>query len=324
MEHLGQNTMQAVALDRFGGLETLMLRTLPVPSIEPDDVLIRVEVAGVGEWDPFEREGGYAAMLGTEPSFPYVLGSEGSGTVVTVGEYVDRFKPGDQVYALGFLNPKGGFYAEYAVVNAAYVSLIPATLTIEQAGVMGGVGTTALRGLDDTLRLQHGESVLIFGASGGVGHLAVQLAKRMGARVLAIASGNDGVVLVERLGADAVIDGRTDDVLAAAREFAPNGLDTALLTAGGNVAERAVLRIRNGGRIAYPYGIQPEPSARPDVQCSGYYGSPDADIIRRLNALVEADPFEVQIAQTFPLAQVVEAHHALDTHYLGKLALRVQ
>ncbi len=95
--------------------------------------------------------------------------------------------------------------------------------------------------------------------------MAVQLAKRMGARVLAIASGNDGIALVERLGADAVIDGHTDDGLAAARRFAPSGLDTVLLTAGGSVAEQAVLGIRDGGRVAYAYGIQPQPSVRPNV-----------------------------------------------------------
>jgi NADPH:quinone reductase len=316
--------MQAVALDAFGGVETLILQTLPVPSIGPDDVLIRVDVAGVGEWDPFEREGGYAEMLGIEPSFPYVLGSEGAGVVVAVGAQVDRFKPGDQVYAVGFLNPSGGFYAEYAALNADLVSFIPTTVTVEQAGVMGGVGTTALRGLDDTLRLQPDESILIFGASGGVGHLAVQLAKRMGARVLAVASGNDGVSLGEALGADAVIDGHTDDVLAATRRFAPNGLDRVLLTASGDVAEQAMLGVRDGGRVAYPYGIHPEPRLRPNVQLSGYYGSPDADIIKRFNGLIEAGPFEVHIARTFPLAQVAEAHRVLTSHYLGKLALRVR
>jgi len=91
---------------------------------------------------------------------------------------------------------------------------------------------TALRGLDDTLALKPGESVMIFGASGGIGHLAVQLARRMGARVFAVASGSDGVALVKRLDADAVVDGYKDDIAAAARQFAPKGLDAALITFG--------------------------------------------------------------------------------------------
>ncbi len=317
------DTMRAIAIDRFGGAEVLALRTLPRPNIGPDEVLIRVAVAGVGEWDPFEREGGYATLLGLPARFPYVLGSEGAGTVVAIGEHVSRFREGDQVYALGFLNPKGGFYAEYAAVGADYVSFLPGKLTAEQAGVMGGVGITALRGLDDTLRLQHGESVLIFGASGGVGHMAVQLAKRMGARVLAVASGDDGVALVERLGADAAVDGRKEDVLAAARAFAPDGLDAALLTAGGDAAAKAMLALREGGRVAYPGGVQPEPQARATVQCSGYNGEPDLDIITRLNRLIESGPFDVHVARAFPLAQAAEAHLALGSHHIGKFALRV-
>src|SRR5512138_1120330 len=110
--------MQAAAIDRFGGVDTIKLQTLPVPEVGPDEVLIHVESAGVGVWDPFEREGGFAEMFGTKPKFPYVLGSEGAGTVANVGERVRRFKPGDRVYAAALMNPKGGFYAEYAVVAA--------------------------------------------------------------------------------------------------------------------------------------------------------------------------------------------------------------
>jgi NADPH:quinone reductase-like Zn-dependent oxidoreductase len=193
---------------------------------------------------------------------------------------------------------------------------------MEGAAVMGGVGITALRGLDDTLGLKPGESLMVFGASGGVGHLAVQLAKRLGARVFAVASGDDGVALARRLGAEAVVDGRKDDVLAAAREFAPAGLDAALLTAGGAVADKALGALREGGRVAWPNGVQPEPSAPPGARLSSFNGEPDADILGRLQRLIEQGPFQVHIARTFPLEQAAEAHRALGQHYLGKLALR--
>ena len=140
-----QNTMRAAALDRFGGIETITMHTLPVPEVGSDEVLIRVESAGVGEWDPFEREGGFVKMSGTTPTFPYVLGTDGAGTVAAIGEQVKGVKKGDRVYAAALANPKGGFYAEYASVKAEYVSRIPDKLPTEQAGIMLSDAITAFK-----------------------------------------------------------------------------------------------------------------------------------------------------------------------------------
>ena len=323
-----QSTMKAIALDRFGGLETMKLQMLPVPELGSNEVLIHVEWAGVGKWDPFEREGGFAREFGIEPKFPYVLGSDGAGTIAAVGDRVKEFKRGDRVYAFSFLNPKGGFYADYAAVKADDVSRIPGELTTQQAGAMPVDAMTALRGLDDTLGLKPAESVVIFGASGGIGHLAVQLAKRMGARVFAIASGSDGVALVKRLGADAEVDGRKDDIAAAAHQFAPNGLDAALITAGGPTADKALTAMRAGGRVAYPNGVEPRPKPPFGIDAKSYDGMPDPQAIEKLNRLMESSgvpgtgPFEVHVARSFPLDQAAEAHRALDEHYLGKLVLQ--
>lgn len=322
MTQTTQSTMRAAAIDQFGGPETIALHMLPVPEVESDEVLIRIESAGVAEWDPFEREGGFVKMLGMTPTFPYVLGTDGAGTVAAVGRQVTGLKEGDRVYGASLANPKGGFYAEYVSVKDEYVSRIPDKLSIEQAGVMLSDAVTGLRGLDDILRLKQGESVMIFGASGGIGHMAVQLAKRMGTRVFAVASGDDGVSLAKRLGADAVVDGHRDDVAAAARTFAPRGVDAALVTAGGEAADQALTAVRDGGRVAHPNGVEPAPKAPPGVKVSAYDGEPDHQIIDRLNRLIEAGPFEVHIAHTFPLEQAADAHRALDEHHLGKLALR--
>lgn len=323
MTHEHARTMRAVAIDEFGGPERLTLTELPVPDVGRHDVLIALETAGVGEWDPFEREGGYAEMLGIEAEFPYVLGSEGAGVIVTIGEQVERFEEGDRVYAAGFLNPSGGFYAEYASVNADLVSAIPDQLTTDQAGAMSGAAITALRGLDDTLDLQPSESVVVVGASGGVGHVAVQLAKRVGTRVLAVASGDDGVALAERLGADVAVDGHADGVRDATRSFAPDGVDAVLLTAGGAVAEQVLTEVREDGRVAFPTGVQPEPDQRPGLVVLTYNGSPDREIIQRLDRLIAMGPFEVHIASVFALAEAREAHLALEEHHLGKIALRM-
>jgi NADPH:quinone reductase-like Zn-dependent oxidoreductase len=311
--------MQAAAIDQFGG--PITPHRVPVPQIGAGEILIRVETAGVGVWDPFEGEGGFAKMMGMEPRFPYVLGSEGAGEVVDVGSEVSRFKTGDQVYAVALANPKGGFYAQYAAVPADHASPIPRSLTVEQAGVMPVDAVTALVGLDDTLHLQPGESILIFGASGGIGHMAVQLAKRMRARVLAIASGEDGVAMVKGLGADKVVDGRKEDVMVAARKFAPDGVNCALLTAGGKKADEALAAVRSGGRVAYPNGVDPVPKPRPGIEMKSYDGMPTSQAIAKLNQLIDQAPFEVHVARTYPLDKAAEAHKALGQHFLGKIAL---
>jgi NADPH:quinone reductase-like Zn-dependent oxidoreductase len=304
--------MRAAVIDRFGDLDTLRVATLPLPPLGRNDVLLRVEAAGVGVWDPFEREGGFAQLMGTTPSFPYVLGSEGAGTIAAVGEAVTRFKPGERAYAVQLATSRG-FYAEYAVAPAERVSRVPGRLSTEQAAALAVDGLTALKGLQ-LLNLRPGETLAIFGAGGGLGHLALQLAKRMGARVLAAASGDDGVALARRLGADQAVDGR--------REGLARGYDAALLTAGGEAAQRVVDGLRDGGRAAYPHGVEPEPRARAGIQVDAYDGDFDAERMETLNRLVESGPFEVHVAATFPLEQVKEAQRSLDRHYLGKLALR--
>jgi NADPH:quinone reductase len=317
-------TMRAVALDKFGGPEALKIQNIPIPQIEAHEVLIRVEAAGVGAWDPYEREGRFVEITGNTPTFPYVLGTDGAGTIAAVGKDVTDFKEGDRVYGAELANPKGGFYAQYAAVKAENVSLIPAHMTVEQAAVLPTDAFTALTGLEKVLGLKAGDSLMVFGASGGIGHLALQLAKRIGANVFAIASGDDGVQFVKKLGADRAVDGRSDDVLNAAREFAPNGIDAALVTAGGDKTDQALLAIRRGGRVAYPHGVMPEPTAPEGVEIEAYDGETSPALIKRLNSLIDAGPFEVHVDRTFRLEEASDAHNELNKHHLGKLALRIE
>ena len=317
-------TMRAIALDKFGGPEALRTQNLPIPQIDAHEVLIRVAAAGVGAWDPFEREGGFVEILGVKPRFPYVLGTDGSGTIAAIGKDVNGFKEGDRVYAAELGNPKGGFYAQYAAVNADHASLIHGDLSLEQAAVLPTDALTALTGLANVLSLKPVESLMVFGASGGIGHLALQLGKRLGAAVFAIASGDDGVQLAKKLGADRTVDGRGDDVLKAAKEFAPDGIDTALVTAGGDRVVQALAAIRPGGRIAYPHGVMPEPTAPEGVEIQAYDGEVSPALIERLNALIDAGPFAVHVARTFRLEEAAQAHQALTEHHLGKIALRIE
>lgn len=309
--------MKAMAVDRFGGPEVLHSATLPVPEPGDREIVLRVDVAGIGVWDPFVREGGFDEG---STRFPYVIGNDGAGEVVAVGSNVTRLRVGDRAYAYQM---EGGFYAEYVKVPEDYAAPIPKGLDAGEAGALGADGITALRGLEDQLRLESGQTLLIIGASGGVGHLAVQLAKRIGARVLAAASGPDGVKLVERLGADVAIDGKSEDIAAAARELAPGGLDAALVLAGGDQVTQALKTVKKGGRIAYPNGVEPEPKAPRGVKLLAYDGDPSAEAFDRLNRLIGDAPFHVELGKVYDLDDAARAHEELGEHHLGKYALRV-
>jgi NADPH:quinone reductase-like Zn-dependent oxidoreductase len=310
--------MKAAAIDRFGGPEVLHTETLPVPRPGRRQVLVRLHSAGVGVWDPYVRSG--EVELGGGRGFPKVIGNDGAGEVVAVGDEVKRFRVGDRVYAYSF---EGGFYAEYVAIDEEAIAPIPQGLSDEEAGALGADGVTAVRGLDDQLHLAAGQALMVYGASGGIGHLAVQLAKRMGARVLAVASGADGVELVRRLGADAAVDGKRDDVARAARDLAPGGLDAALVLVHGDSLDPALATVRKGGRIAYPNGVEPAPRAPHGVTALAYDGEPGRDAFDRLDELIAAGPFHVEVGRVYRLDDAARAHREVGEHHLGKLALRM-
>ncbi|MET8234892.1 NADP-dependent oxidoreductase [Micromonospora sp. NPDC005298] len=313
--------MQAAAFDTFGGPEVITLRKLPVPDIADDEILIKVLSAGVGVWDVYERQG---VLVPEGSELPIVPGSDGAGTVVAAGGQVSNVAVGDLVYVSATARPKGGFYAEYAAVQAQYAAKVPDGVPAEHAGAMSTDALTALAGLD-TVSLSPGAWLLIFGASGGQGHLAVQLAKRQGLNVIAVASGADGVALVTRLGADVSLDGHGDmnELLARIRDAAPAGVDAILAMAAGATLDRLTEVLVDGGVVAYAHGVRPEPGERQGVVVRAYDGESSPRQLQRLNELVEAGPFVVHVAQTYPLGKVREAHKRLDTSYLGKLLLSV-
>jgi len=315
--------MRAVAIDGFGGPEVLSVRTFPIPEPGPNQILIRVDSAGLGIWDLALLRGVIAQRDGMKPVFPWILGSEGAGKVVAMGDMVSTFQKGDLAYgAIWATNPTRGFSAEYTALDAASASPIPSNLTTEQAGALMIDGMTAFLELDEVLQLKPGEKLMVFGAGGGIGHFAVQLASRMGAHVFAIASGDDGVALAQRLGAEGVVEGHRGDIVASARKFAPNGFDAALVTAGGEAADLALTTLRDGGRATTP-GVRPPLKIPPTVRLLPY-NIPKAyeqESIAKMNRLIEAAPFEVHLGGTFSLDQVVDAYRIVDSHYLGRLAL---
>ena len=316
-------SMRAVAIDRFGGPDVLKVGMLPVPSPDADEVLIAVHTAGVGGCDADIRAGWWPDSV--DPHFPLVLGTDGSGNVAAVGSRVRRLHVGDAVYSYSWNNSKGGFYAEYVAVPAERVAPIPSVLDLRLAGAIPTTGLTALQGIDGTLHLRFGQSVLIHGASGGVGTLAVQFAKLRGARVLASASGPDGVALARRLGADEAIDGRHEDLPAAVRRSAPHGLDTLLALAGSDALQDCIATVRDGGGVAFPSGVEPEPKPFGAVTLIGYDAISGVGELTNLSHAVEAARLQVPIDSEYFLADASKAHERLaQGHVLGKVVLRIR
>jgi len=315
--------MEAVAIDEFGPPSVMTLREVPVPRPGPREVLIAIHAAGVGIWDAKIRDGTWAE---DDVTFPLILGTDGAGIIAEMGDRVRRFQPGDRVWAYSYDNPKGGFYAEYVCVDMHQVARLPRQLTMLEGGAAAVTGLTALQGCADHLALRRAQIVMIFGASGAVGTLAVQFASRVRrARVIAIASGNDARVLLEQLGAETVIDGRRRDALDRIKAAAPDGIDAILALAGSPVLNASIGLVKRGGRVAYPNGVEPAPRPRKQVRVIGYDADASPTAFARLNRAVETAHLVVPVAATFPLGRASRAHARVERgHVVGRIALKVR
>lgn len=315
-------TMKTAAIDRFGPPEVLTPHVLPVPKAGPREVLIAVHAAGVGIWDAKIRDGTWAT--GRE-RFPLVLGSDGAGVIAARGAQVQRFEVDDRVWAYEYSNPKGGFYAEYVAVKVESVATVPRGLDLLAAGAAAVTGLTALQGIDDHLSVAEGETLLIFGAPGAVGTLAVQFAKRRDARVIGTATGSDAMSLVRDLGADGVVDARSNDAVERLRELAPDGLDAALALAGGPELEKCLDLMNPGSTVAHPNGVEPEPQPRKGVRVVAYDAVADRSTWDALERAVEEAGLRVPLGGVYPLEQAARAHARVEAgHVLGRIALTIR
>jgi NADPH2:quinone reductase len=313
--------MHVAAIDAAGEAAALTVHDLAVPRLGASEVLIAIDTAGVASWDVDIRRHPDSIK---NSRFPLVLGTDGSGVIAAVGSNVRGFRIGDFVYSYSWDNPKGGFYAEYAAVPADRVSHIPKGLTMRQAGAIGTNALTAIQGIDDALRIASVQTLIIHGAAGGVGTLAVQFAKLRGARILATVSDEDEIALLKQLGADAVVDGKHGDIAAAAHTFAPAGVDAVLALVGGDALERCVDAVRTGGRVAYPSGVR-VPKPRNGVTIIRYDAVPGPREFERLNKAIIAVKLRVPIAAEFPLVAAADAQRRVEAgHVVGKVVLRVR
>jgi len=314
--------MKAAAVDRFGPPSALTLHDLPVPKPGPHEVLIAIDTAGVGSWDASIRDGSWRKP--GRSRFPLVPGVDGSGTVVAKCPRVRRVHVGDRVYAYEFVNRQGGFYAEFAAANAEHVAHVPKGMKLRDAGAVATTGLTALQGID-AVDLRPRQTVLIFGASGAVGTMAVQLAVQRGAHVIATASGAAATRLVRKLGAHRVIDARRTRSIDQLRTFAPDGLDAVVALAGGDELERCLDFVHPRGRVAYPNGVEPAPVKRHAFRVHAFDAVANPREFEKLNRHLGNGNIRVPIPASYPLGKAAQAHRRLDReHVLGRIVLQVR
>jgi NADPH:quinone reductase-like Zn-dependent oxidoreductase len=304
--------MRAIAIEGFGSRDRLELVDLPAPEPGPDDVLVRVRAAGVGPWDIKTREG-----LFGERGFPHVLGVEASGIVEDAGENVAGLREGDEAYVYS-----GRCYAEYVAAPAEKVARKPASLSFEEAAGVPVAGSTAYQGVVEEIRLKEGETVLVAGAAGGVGTMAVQIAASLGARVLGTASPRNHDYL-RSLGAAEAIDYHGDWV-AAARNVAPDGVDAVFDCVGGETFRCGFEAVRDGGRVVtiVAFGEEVEPGR--GITYHAFSARAERRKLEKLSEMFDAGKLRVEIEDVLPLEEAAKAHERVEAgHTRGKIVLRV-
>jgi NADPH2:quinone reductase len=309
-------TMKAAVVETAGPPNTLHIKNVPVPKLARNHVIIALEYAGLGVWDAAQRAGSYGPV---EPG--KILGADGSGTIAAVAADVSKFKVGDRVYSYSYGNPAGGFHAEYVSVPADRVAHLPAQLEMSIAGAVPCVALTALSGLE-LLKVSRGQTLFVFGASGGVGSMAVWLASVAGATVVASAQ-PDAQEYVRSLGAARTINPNSSQRESLLKRIAASGFDAALVTATGDTLPAFLSHLKAGKPFAYPNGVEPKPHFS-GHSALAFDAEMSHEAFDRLNAAIGTRTIPLRI-KVFPLKDVVEAHRRIERgHVLGKIVLRIR
>jgi NADPH:quinone reductase len=294
-------TMKAAVLDQAGPADALHLTSVPVPQLARGHVIIALDYASVGIWDVKQRTGEWGPVKpGT------ILGADGSGTVVAVAPDVTRLRVGERVYSYSY---GSGFYAEFISVAADRVERVPEQLTQLVAGAMPCVALTAHSGVQ-ALKMTRGKTLLVFGATGGVGSLAVWLAAHEDeVRVIGTARA-DAYDYLRALGGEPAADSSAD-------------FDAVLATANGETLPGLVARAKPGAAVAYPNGVEPEPKfeGHPSLP---FDGKMKREAFESLNRAIGERTIPLHVEE-FPFDRIVDAHRRIEQgHVEGKIVLRIR
>jgi NADPH:quinone reductase-like Zn-dependent oxidoreductase len=306
--------MKAAYIQQFGGPEVLKYGDLPDPVAGPGQIVVDTVAASVNGADPKVCAGDYK-----QTQFPLILGRDFSGVVSALGAGVADLRIGDEVF--GVLEAgRDGTYCEKIAVGAAIVAKKPAAMSHVDAAALALIGLTALRSVEDTLKLKSGETILIQGGAGGVAGFAIQLAKHLGARVISTTS-TANLGFVRDLGADEVIDYKTTDFTKVVKNC-----DAVFDTVGGDVAMRSFAVLKPGGRAAFiaSGGQAPKPD-RSDVTALRPAVGRDRPPLERIAELYRSGAVRPPHVTLYDLPRAMEALRVSEARHLkGKLVLKVR
>lgn len=311
--------MKALQFSSYGSRNVLEVREdAPKPALSQGQVLVKNHAASINAFDLKLREGFMQKILPLK--LPITIGGDFSGTIVEIGDGVSQFKTGDEVYgSANVANGGSGSMAQYVAANAANIALKPKSLNFEQAAAIPLVGVSAMQALVEHMRLQNGQHILIHGGAGGVGSIAIQLAKSIGAYVITTVNKEDEV-FVKSLGANKVINYKTEKF-----EEQLNGLDAVFDTVGGETTKKSFMVLKKGGILVSMVG-QPDPALAKQyaVIAIGQKSKTDTAHLDRLTQLADTGKINAQIDRIFPLDQGREAFkYQEEIHPRGKVVVKI-
>jgi len=325
--------MKACAIVRAGGAEVFQMREMPTSTPAPNQILVRVSACAINPVDCKIRKG----LVDIPYQYPLILGYDVSGVVETVGEGATNFKPGDSVFYCGPINLPGG-YAEYHIVDQRLVMPKPFNLSHVEAASIPLVGLTAWEALFERGAITIGETILIQGGGGGVGSMAIQLAKWAGLTIFATDKTENGA-FVRELGADYFIDYLKDDFLGKVKDLTKGrGVDVVFDTVGGETLARSFEAVRRDGRVVsiveerkpmnlIPLFLRNATFHYEFMALAMTYGEFDhkRTVLSYLSTLIERNFICPVVKRTYPLAQAAEAHDCLENNRVpGKIVLEIR
>ena len=330
--------MKAAYITRYGNINDVQIDEQPRPSLTENAVLVKVHAASINPLDLRVLEGEFKAILPVP--FPFILGNDFAGTVVEVGSKVSQFKVGDEVYAKTDLN---GAFAEYTVVQQSSLALKPQNISMEQAAALPLVGLTSWQALVEIAKVKAGQKVLIHAGSGGVGSIAIQLAKSLGATVATTTSSKNSS-WVKGLGTDIIIDYKTTDFEQELKDY-----DVVLDTQGGKILEKSLNVLKRGGRLisisgppdhAFVEVVNPNwflkcvipllswsirhKAKKRDISYSFLFMQPNGQQLSEISKLVESGKINPVVDKTYTFSEIKDAFHYVNTgRAKGKVILKI-